>query len=127
MSWGGGALRVSDACLGLNPREPLKAKPAEENGKLDHEEGEGMPLTREQGEVDDELWVWRRKGHGWQRRFVGATDASCTDQQMPARFRRSAAALFVDKGHAMNCSIKLKTKAQGAQRAEIKCTARWAA
>ena len=125
-------IRKMDPCLrtmGIVPKDTeLEEEVERENKKLKHEEEEeGMPPDRNQGETEDELWVWRRRGQEWQRRLVAATDGSCPDQQMPMRFRRSAAALFVGKGHAMNCSIKLKTKAQGAQRAEVKGAARWAA
>ena len=72
-------------------------------------------------------WVWRKAEGGWQHRLVVASDGSCPDQQAPARFRRSAAAIFVGKSHAMNCVMKTMTKTQGAQRAETKGAARWAA
>ena len=100
----------------------------EEMKKLkDKEDPEGIPPAREEGETGDELWVWRKNKEGWQKRLVAATDGACPDQQLPARFRRAAAAMFVGKGHALNCTIKLNTRSQGAQRAEIKGAARWIA
>ena len=65
--------------------------------------------------------------HGVAKKTGGGNGWGVSESTKSSQNRRSAAAMFVGSAHAMNCSIKIRTKMQGAQRAEVKGAARWAA